>query len=188
MNHTQLSDLELLGRVIGIHEARRLYAGTLTPLFKAVQEEDEAQRKLAAAHELVKRWLVEELRRDVVFSSPALVPAYLSALFAGREYESFVVLFLDSQHRLIASEELFRGTIDSASVYPREVVKAALRHNAGAVIFGHNHPSGVAEPSAADRTLTDRLKQALALVEVRVLDHFVLAGANAVSFAEKGWI
>ena len=98
----------------------------------------------------------------------------------------FVCLFLDSQHRLIASEELFRGSLAQTSVYPREVVKAALRHNAAAVIFAHNHPSGVAEPSRVDELLTQALKQALALVDIRTLDHFVVAGANVTSFAERG--
>lgn len=186
MNHTQLSNLELLACVVGVREAERLYTGALTPLFKAAQNERCAHRKLAAAHELVKRWLVEELRRDTVFSSPTLVSTYLRSLFAGREYESFVVLFLDSQHRLIVVEELFRGTIDGASVYPREVVKAVLRHNAAAVIFAHNHPSGIAEPSAADRVLTDKLKVSLSTIDVRVLDHFVVGDNTTTSFAERG--
>ena len=103
-----------------------------------------------------------------------------------REHEVFVCVFLDSQNRVIACEELFRGTLAQTSVYPREVVKAALAHNAAAVIFAHNHPSGVAEPSRADELLTQALKQALALVDVKVLDHFVVAGAGAVSFAERG--
>jgi DNA repair protein RadC len=108
--------------------------------------------------------------------------------FAGKEHECFVVLFLDSQHRLIVVEELFRGTIDGAAVYPREVVKAALRHNAAALVLSHNHPSGVAEPSAADRALTERLRSALAVVDVRTLDHVVVGGTAAVSFAERGWM
>jgi DNA repair protein RadC len=99
-----------------------------------------------------------------------------------------VVLFLDSQHRLIACEELFRGTLAQTSVYPREVVKAALAHNAAAVILCHNHPSGIAEPSRADELLTQALKQALALVDIRTLDHFVVAGANVISFSERGLI
>ena len=107
-------------------------------------------------------------------------------LFAGREFESFVVLYLDSQNRMIAVEELFRGTISQTSVYPREVVKNALAHNAATLILAHNHPSGVAEPSRADEMLTSTLKQALALVDVRVLDHLVVAGPTVLSFAERG--
>jgi DNA repair protein RadC len=101
-------------------------------------------------------------------------------------HEIFVVLFLDSQHRLIAADEMFRGTLAQTSVYPREIVKAALDRNAAAVIFAHNHPSGVAEPSRADELLTQALKQALALVDIRTLDHFVVAGNRVVSFAERG--
>jgi DNA repair protein RadC len=107
-------------------------------------------------------------------------------IFAGQEHESFVVLFLDAQNRLIVSEELFRGTLTQTSVYPREIVKEALRKNAASVIFSHNHPSGVAEPSRADELLTNSLKQALALVDVKVLDHFIVAGAAILSFAERG--
>jgi DNA repair protein RadC len=103
-----------------------------------------------------------------------------------RPHEVFVVVFLDAQHRVVASEELFRGTLTQTSVYPREVVKRALHHNAAAVILAHNHPSGVAEPSRADEALTAALKQALGLVDVRVLDHFVVAGDGALSFAERG--
>ena len=102
--------------------------------------------------------------------------------------KSFVAIFLDAQHHVISVEELFRGTLTQTSVYPREVVKASLKHNAAAVIFAHNHPSGVTEPSQSDRMLTDALKQALALVDVRVLDHFVVAGNQTMSFAERGMI
>ena len=119
-------------------------------------------------------------------SQPTAVRDYLRLRLADREHELFVVLLLDTQNRLIACEELFRGTLTQTSVYPREVVKAALRYNAGAVIFAHNHPSGVAEPSRADELLTSALKQALALVDVKTIDHFVVAGAVAVSFAERG--
>jgi DNA repair protein RadC len=119
-------------------------------------------------------------------SSPDAVRDYLRLYFAGQGHESFVTLFLDAQHRLIAAEELFRGTLSQTSVYPREVVKRALQLNAGAAIFSHNHPSGVCEPSRADELLTQSLKQALALVDVRVLDHIVVADDKAVSFAERG--
>ena len=132
------------------------------------------------------RYLGEEMQARCVLTAPGTVRDFLRIHFAGQEHETFVVLFLDAQNRLIAAEELFRGTLTQTSVYPREVVKAALRQNAGAVIFSHNHPSGVAEPSRADELLTVNLKQALALVDVRVLDHFVVAGAATISFAERG--
>ncbi len=119
-------------------------------------------------------------------SSPRAVRDYLRLALAGREQEVFVVLLLDAQHRVIAHEELFRGTLTQTSVYPREVVKCSLRHNAAAVIFAHNHPSGVAEPSHADEILTRSLKSALALVDIQVLDHFIVAGSRTMSFAERG--
>jgi DNA repair protein RadC len=115
-----------------------------------------------------------------------VVRDYLQLLLGGRHQEVFLVLFLDTQHRVIASEELFHGTLNQTSVYPREVVKRALAHNAAAVILAHNHPSGVAEPSQSDQLLTSALKQALSLVDVRVLDHFVVAVGQTLSFAEKG--
>src|SRR5262249_2874085 len=142
--------------------------------------------QLQAALELSRRALREELRSRDVLSSPRAVRDYLRLAFAGRPHEVFVVLLLDAQHRVIACEELFRGTLTQTSVYPREVVKCALRHNAAAVIFAHNHPSGVAEPSQADEILTRALKSALALVDVQVLDHFIVAGSNIASFAERG--
>lgn len=126
--------------------------------------------------------------RDVTLTSPQAVREYLTLKLADREYEVFVALFLDSQHRLIACEELFRGTLAQTSVYPREVVKAALRHNAAAIIFAHNHPSGVAEPSRADEMLTGALKQALNLIDCRTLDHLIVGGTNITSFAERGLI
>lgn len=133
------------------------------------------------------RILETRLRRgDVMLNSPAAVRDYLRLQLADREHEVFVALFLDSQIRLIAYEELFLGTLTQTSVYPREVVKAALRLNAAAVIFAHNHPSGVAEPSRADEMLTTALKQALALVDVKTVDHFVVSGTTTVSFAERG--
>ena len=127
-------------------------------------------------------------RHDQALDSPQAVRDYLRLRIADREHEVFVCLFVDSQHRLIAAEELFRGTLAETRVYPREVVKAALKHNAAAVIFAHNHPSGVAEPSRADEHLTQALKEALTLVDIRTLDHFVVAGAKVVSFAERGLI
>jgi len=127
-------------------------------------------------------------KRDVVLTSPQLVRQYLSARIGQAEHEIFCVLFLDNQHRLITAEDMFRGTIDGASVYPREVVKAALRLNSAAVIFSHNHPSGELEPSQADRKITERLKDALELVDVRVLDHLIVSGAHSLSFAERGML
>ena len=121
-----------------------------------------------------------------LLSSPQAVRDYLRLRIADLEHEVFVVLFLDAQHRLIACEEMFRGTLSQTSVYPREVVKAALKHNAAAVILSHNHPSGVAEPSRADELLTASLKQALALVACKTLDHFVVGGNKTISFAERG--
>ena len=143
--------------------------------------------RLMAARELLRRALAEELAESPVsLSSTTAVGDYLRLFLGGQEYESFVALWLDAQNRLIAGIELFRGTTTQTSVYPREVVKGGLKHNACAVILAHNHPSGVAEPSRADELLTQALKQALALVDVRVLDHFVVAGADTVSFAECG--
>ena len=134
------------------------------------------------------RILEERIRHGDALASPAAVRDYLRLLLHDREHEVFVCVFLDSQNRVLACDELFRGTLAQTSVYPREVVKAALAHNAAAVIFTHNHPSGVAEPSRADELLTQALKQALALVDIRTLDHFVVAGGQLVSFAERGLI
>jgi DNA repair protein RadC len=142
--------------------------------------------ELAAVVELARRSLTEEARAGDALASPQAVRDYLRLLLAGRPYEVFVGLYLDSQNRLLAAEELFRGTLAQTSVYPREVVKAALANNAAAMIFAHNHPSGVAEPSRADELLTQALKHALSLVDVRTLDHFVVAGGKLVSLAERG--
>jgi DNA repair protein RadC len=142
--------------------------------------------QLQAALELARRALREDLASRDALSSPRTVRDYLRLVLSGREHEIFVVLLLDAQHRVIATEELFRGTLTQTSVYPREVVKCALRHNCAAVIFAHNHPSGVAEPSHADELLTRSLKAALALVDVQVLDHFIVAGTRTLSFAERG--
>lgn len=144
--------------------------------------------QLQAVMELARRSIAEDIRAGEVLSSPQSVKQYLQLLLSRRSYESFVVLFVDVKNRLIASEELFRGSLTHTSVYPREVVKAAMAHNAASLILAHNHPSGTPEPSAADRTLTQSLKQALALVDVRVLDHFVVAGRQVYSFAEHGEI
>ncbi|HFT7367044.1 TPA: DNA repair protein RadC [Pseudomonas aeruginosa] len=143
-----------------------------------------AEQILAAARQAIEH----KMQHGASFSSPVAVKEYLSAKLAGFKHEVFAVLFLDTQHRLIEYSELFRGTIDSASVYPREVVKEALRLNAAAVIVSHNHPSGNPEPSDADKVLTQRLREALALVDVRTLDHIIVAGGSTISFAERGLI
>jgi len=142
--------------------------------------------QLAAVLELARRALREELRAGSALTTPAAVRDYLRLTLGGRAHEVFVCVHLDAQHRVIGAEELFRGTLTQTSVYPREVVKAALAANAAAVIFAHNHPSGVAQPSQADELLTRQLREALALVDVKVLDHFVIAGNQALSFAERG--
>jgi DNA repair protein RadC len=142
--------------------------------------------QLAAVLELSRRSLGEELKTRSALTSPQAVRDYLRLALGGREHEVFVVLFLDAQHRVMFSEELFRGTLTQTSVYPREIVKAALKANAAAVIFAHNHPSGVAEPSQADELLTRQLKEALSMVDVKVLDHFIVAGRATLSFAERG--
>jgi DNA repair protein RadC len=142
--------------------------------------------QLAAVLELARRALREELRAGSALTTPAAVRDYLRLTLGSRAHEVFVCVHLDAQHRVIGAEELFRGTLTQTSVYPREVVKAALAANAAAVIFAHNHPSGVAQPSQADELLTRQLREALALVDVKVLDHFVIAGNQALSFAERG--
>ncbi len=144
--------------------------------------------RLAAGVELARRAARETLERGATLTSPDAVRDFLRLTLSAREHEVFLVLFLDSQHRLLVADEVFRGTLAQTSVYPREIVKAALAHNAAAVILAHNHPSGVAEPSRADELLTQSLKSALALVDVRTLDHFVVAGAEVISFAERGLI
>jgi DNA repair protein RadC len=184
-DYNRLSDVELLGKLIGVQQARLAYTGSLSSVFTAKENTPE---KCIVAKELLKRWLNEELLEGDSLNSPQAVRDYLTLHFAGMQFESFVVVFLDSQHRVVAVEEMFRGTLTQTSVYPREVVKASLKHNCAATIFAHNHPSGVAEPSQSDRMLTDALKQALALVDVRVLDHFIVASNKILSFAERGMI
>lgn len=144
--------------------------------------------KLAVAREILLRDLAERMKSEPVLSSPGTVRDWLRLRCANLEHEVFIVVLLDAQNRLIEAQELFRGTLSQTSVYPREVVKYTLARNAAAVLFAHNHPSGVAEPSRADELLTQNLKSALALVDVRVLDHFVVAGNQTTSFAEKGLI
>ena len=142
--------------------------------------------ELAAVFEMARRALSQRLMERPVFDAPRTLKAHLQVRMAHLGHEVFLVLFLDAQHRLIAEEELFRGTLTQTSVYPREVVKRALAHNAAAVVLAHNHPSGVAEPSRADEHLTQALRSALALVDARVLDHLVVGQGEVVSFAERG--
>ncbi len=199
-----LSDAELLAIFLrvgvagksAVDLARDLLAsfGSLTRLFAVAEHEFCAMRgmgrakyvQLQAVLEMARRALHEEMQAGDALNSPRAVREYLRLLLQARKQEVFVALFLDAQHRVIASEELFQGTLTQTSVYPREVVKRALHHNAAAIIFAHNHPSGVAEPSQSDRLLTQALQRALDLVDVRVLDHFIVAGAGCLSFAEQG--
>lgn len=146
--------------------------------------------KTSELNELLERAaeaLAVKYKREGTFTNPTNVKEYLKLKLGAHNREVFAVMFLDNQHQLISFEELFFGTIDAASIYPREVVKAALNYNAAAVVFAHNHPSGIAEPSQADRRITQRLVDALKLVDIRVLDHIVV-GEDCVSFAEKGWV
>ena len=142
--------------------------------------------QLQAATELTRRALAAEMKSGINLSSPTAVRDFLRLSIQDRQVEIFVGLFLDAQNRVLAVEELFSGTLTQTSVFPREVVRRALYHNAAGVIFAHNHPSGVAEPSHADETLTRALKEALALIDVRVLDHFVVGKGATLSFAERG--
>lgn len=141
---------------------------------------------LAAAMELAKRNLATAMKESSALTSPQAVRDYLRLALQGRQHEVFIAIFLDAQHRVVVVEELFRGTLTQTSVYPREVVKAALRVNGAAVLFAHNHPSGVAQPSNADEMITRSLRDALALVDVKVLDHFIVAGNQTLSFSERG--
>lgn len=144
--------------------------------------------QLQAVVEMSRRYLQQQLQESDALTSPDATRRYLQAQLRHYPHEVFSCLYLDNRHRVIAFEELFRGTIDGASVHPREVVKRALAHNAAALILAHNHPSGVAEPSQADRQITAHLKQALSLVDIRVLDHIVIGEGDPVSLAERGWL
>jgi len=177
---------ELLGRFGGVGGllAHFANAGAAMLGVKGLGAAKSAQ--LGAALELARRTLQERLSAGTALTSPAAVRDYLRLAIGHRQYEVFVCLWLDAQHRVISFEEPFRGTLTQTSVYPREIVKAALAANAAAVIFAHNHPSGAAQPSQADELLTRNLKEALALVDVKVLDHFIVAGAHSLSFAERG--
>jgi DNA repair protein RadC len=199
-----LSDAELLAIFLrvgvrgksAVDLARELMAefGSLNGLFFASRQActqvkglgDAKYAQLQAVLEMSRRALAEDMKSRDALSSPAAVRDYLRLKLAGLPHEVFLVVFLDAQNRVLEAEELFRGSLTQTSVYPREVVKRALARNAAGVILAHNHPSGVAEPSQADRWLTDQLKAALALVDVKVLDHFVVAGSHSLSFAERG--
>ena len=144
--------------------------------------------QLQAVLEMSCRYLDEEMKRGDALTSPSATRRFLQARLRDRPQEVFALLLLDNQHRVLQFAELFFGTLDAASVYPREVVQTVLKYNAAAVILCHNHPSGVAEPSRADRSLTDRICAALGLIDVRVLDHLVIGDGETVSFAERGWL
>lgn len=199
-----LSDAELLAiflrvGVVGksaVDLARDLLTkfGSLNGIFAATEAElsqvhgigSSKYVQLQAIFEMSRRALNEELQARDIFQSPKQVREYLVLKLGALTREVFLVLFLDAQNRLNATEELFSGTLTQTSVYPREVVKRAIHHNAASVIFAHNHPSGATQQSTADEQITQQLKQALALIDVRVLDHFIVAGNQALSFAEQG--
>lgn len=201
-----LSDAELLAIFLrtgvsgksAVDLARELLTrfGSLNQLFAASEQEFCAVHGMGQAKyvqsqavlEMARRALQEEIIRGDSLNSPQKVRDYLKLTLRNRPQEIFLVLFLDTQHRMIAAEEMFRGTLTQTSVYPREIVKRALFHNAAAVIFAHNHPSGIAEPSQADQLLTETLKQALALIDVRALDHFIVAATQCISLAERGML
>jgi DNA repair protein RadC len=196
-----LSDAELLAVFLGsgrgasaVDLGRDLLtrAGSLKALLDASHGKSGigpvAWCRLCAGLELGKRYLDAELRSGDGLSGPEESARYLKSRLAGYPYEVFACLFLDTRHRVIAFEELFRGTIDGAQVHPREVVRRCLAHNAAAVIAAHNHPSGVAEPSAEDRHMTAKLRDSLALVDVRLLDHFVIGHGEPTSLARRGWL
>jgi len=201
-----LSDAELIALFLGtgmrgksaLDVARDLLArfGRISRVLSAAQDElgevpgvgPARSTRIAAVTELARRALSEEMRARDSLASPAAVRGYLRLHMQDLAHECFYCVFLDAQNRVIAAEQLFRGTLTQTSVYPREVVKHALAHNAAALILAHNHPSGVAEPSIQDQALTRTLAEALALVDVKVLDHFIVAPGACLSFAERGLI
>ena len=201
-----LSDAELLAIFLrvgvtgksAVDLARDLITqfGSLNGIFAATEHElsqvhgigTSKYVQLQAIFEMSRRALSEQLQQRDVFKSPQAVRDYLVLKLGSLTKEVFLVLFLDTQNRLLASEEMFSGSLSETSVYPREVVKRALHHNAASVIFAHNHPSGIAQQSQADELITKQLKQALVLIDVRVLDHFIVAGNNTLSFSERGLI
>jgi DNA repair protein RadC len=201
-----LSDEELLAILLGTGSARQpateLAAGLLTSfgglrgLLQAQRKSLECQHglgpaksaKLLAVLELSRRYLHEALLRSPPLENPRATSRYLQAVMRDHPHEVFAALFLDTRHRVITFEELFRGTIDGATVYPRVVAEKALRHGAAALIVAHNHPSGVSEPSLADQAITRRLKEALALLDIRLLDHFIIGEGEPVSMAARGLV
>lgn len=201
-----LSDTELLAiflrtGIVGrsaVDLARTLlqHFGSLANLFAANQSTfcklpgmgEAKYSQLQAVLEMAKRTLEEELKRGNAMNSPELVRNFLRLSLDNKPHEVFIGIFLDASNHIIATETLFSGTLTQASVYPREVVKRALHHNAAAIIFAHNHPSGTTDPSHADKTLTQLLKQALALIDVKVLDHFIIGNGAILSFAEHDLI
>ena len=183
---------EALVALVGVRNSESLIAASRGSALKVLElarsRSGCAWQRLSAAQRLHELALLEAASKGPTMQSPSVVRQYLSTVLATRPYEVFCVVFVDSRHRVIAMLELFRGTIDGASVHPREVVREALAHNAAAVLFAHNHPSGVSEPSNADELITHRLREALALVDVRVLDHLIVSAGGAVSLAERGVI
>lgn len=203
---TALSDTELLAIFLrtgitgksAVDLARELLShfGSLTNVFAADQTSFcqlpgmgiAKYTQLQAVLEMARRALGEALKNGNAMNSPALVRDFLRLSLTNKQHEVFIGIFLDAKNHTIATEELFSGTLTQTSVYPREVIKRALHHNAAAIIFAHNHPSGVAEPSHADKVLTQSLKQALAMIDVKVLDHFIVGGSSTMSFAEHDLI
>ena len=179
-----LSDVELISMLFKLDaKTSAQWLDQMGSLSALVNSSNLAQ----AIIEFTSRYIKEEIKRGDALNDVTAVRKYLVTRLRGYPYEVFACLFLDNKHRVIEYEELFKGTIDSASVHPREVVRQVIKHNAAAVIFAHNHPSGVAEPSQADHRITDKLKDALNLVDCRVLDHFII-GDEVISFAEKGYL
>ena len=199
-----LSDAELLAiflrvgvkgkSAVDLARSLIMHFGSLNRLFAASRDDfssipgmgDAKYAQLQAVFEMTRRALKEHLQDGASLSSPQMVKDYLTLSLGTLEYEVFLVLFLDARNRLLAAEEMFRGTLTQTSVYPREIAKRALTYNAAAAILAHNHPSGNPEPSQADRLLTRTLKETLALVDVQVLDHIIVAGRQTRSFAEHG--
>jgi len=202
----QLTDAELLGRLLyngKQHDAGERRAQCLLQKFGSLRDlqiasrltreereglDDRTAERMRLAHELVRRQLRQSLQRGVSLTSPAATMEYLQTVLRDRNREIFTCLFLDTRHRVIASENLFQGSIDGACVYPRVVAERALRLSAAAVIVAHNHPSGISEPSLADQAITRRLKDALLLLEIRLLDHFVVGDGPPVSMASRGML
>lgn len=203
---TTLSDTELLAiflrtgiagkSAVDLARELLLHFGSLTNIFAANQDRFcrlpgmgiAKYTQLQAVLEMARRALDEELKNGNAMNSPEMVRDFLRLSLANKQHEVFIGIFLDAKNHTIATEELFSGTLTQASVYPREIVKRALHHNAAAIIFAHNHPSGIAEPSHADKILTQSLKQALAMIDVKVLDHFIIGNGTTMSFAEQNLI